>query len=136
MKKLIYVVTYILALGIVACGNDDDSEPVDCGQTRVEVADLRNTYTETASTNNCSAYKTALESYLSYSCCLNDEEKLEWDKELVTLGDCTIAGRICLICTNSEVTIEVCRGENGSTFIDDRDIGVPFDTYVERSICE
>ncbi|MEW7280502.1 hypothetical protein ABW636_18095 [Aquimarina sp. 2201CG1-2-11] len=136
MKKLIYVVAYILALGIVACGSDDGAEPVDCGQARVEVADLGNTYRENTSTNNCSAYKTSIESYLSNSCSLDDDEKLIWEKELATLGDCTIAGKICLLCTNSDITIVVCRGENGSTFIDDKDIGVPFDTYVERSTCE
>ncbi len=134
MKKLIYVAAYILALGFVACASDD-GEPIDCGQTLVKLAELGNAYREDASIDNCNAYRSALESYLNNSCSLNDEEKLGWEKELAILGDCTTSGIICRICSNSDVSLVVCRGLNGNAYIDNEDIGIPFAKYVELSTC-
>ncbi len=133
MKKLIYVAACILTLGFTACSSDEDS--FDCNAADLVLADTLLKYLENSTTATCSAYKTAIENNLNNSCSLDADVIKGLRSELNVLGDCTFAGRVCLICTNSEVDEEVCRGENGNAFIGERDLEIPFERYVELSTC-
>ncbi|GGX19890.1 hypothetical protein [Aquimarina muelleri] len=143
MKKLMYVAVYILALGFYACGSDNDDE-FDCSAGTVAIAETGNKYRENSSTDNCEAYKTAMEGYLNNSCTEDKELIKIYLSQLELLGDCTIAGKKCLLCKNGEQKTFICRGENGNAFIQEsnngeitlRDTGVTFDKYVELSNCE
>lgn len=142
MKKLICIAVGILALGFCACGSDDDKFDCSTGLTAIEETALK--YSENSSTNNCSAYKKAIEDYLNNSCTEDKDFIKSYLGQLELLGDCTIAGKICLLCKNGEQDTFVCRGENGNAFIQEsnngeitlRDTGVTFDKYVELSNCE
>ncbi len=143
MKKLRYVAICVLALGFFACGSDDDDE-FDCSIGLTTIGETALKYSENGSTDNCSAYKTAIEDYLNNSCTEDKDFIKSYLGQLELLGDCTIAGKICLLCTNGEQDTFICRGENGNAFIQEsnngeitlRDTGVTFDRYVELSNCE
>ncbi len=133
MKKLMYLAVCIFALGFTSCKSDDDS--FDCNAGDLVLADALLKYIENGTTATCDAYKTAIESSLANNCSLDADVIKGLREELRVLGDCTFAGRVCLICTNSNVDEEVCRGENGNAFIGDRDLEIPFERYVELSNC-
>ncbi|WP_034229505.1 hypothetical protein [Aquimarina pacifica] len=139
MNKLcMYAIAFVLTLGFTACKSDDDGG-VDCGEAGITLGETFAAYTANESTDNCAEYKTAIEVFLSNNCDAGDEDEEIanfYRAELESLGDCTFAGLICLSCTNSGERILVCRGENGNAFIDDRDIEITFERYVELSDCE
>ncbi len=140
MRKLMYAVACILALGFASCGSDDD---IDCVQANIDLSEAAVTYGENqTSTDICNAYRTALEIVLNNGCFADDEEKEGLEQELNRIGDCTFSGRTCLSCSNSGITQMVCRGDNGNAFIinpdkdiDDKDTGIPYSRYVELSNC-
>ncbi len=134
MKKLMYIAVSILALGLTHCKSDDDG--FDCNAAAVTLGDAVTAYSENNTTATCQDYKEAIEDQINNNC-ITDEETVEaLQLELRQLGDCTFSGRVCLSCTNSNVVETVCRGENGNAFIDDRDLDIPFERYVELSSCE
>ncbi|EZH75160.1 hypothetical protein ATO12_10575 [Aquimarina atlantica] len=142
MKKLVYVVAYTLALGFAACGSDDD---VDCAKANVDLSEAAAAYSQNiGSTEACTAYKTAIEVVLNNGCASDDETIKVYEEQLKILGDCKFGGQTCLNCTNNDITLRVCRGENGNAFIQEfhqgvltpRDTGVPFEKYVELSDCK
>ncbi|MBL0684728.1 hypothetical protein [Aquimarina mytili] len=133
MKTLMYTAACILALGFTSCKSDDDS--FDCNAGDLILADALLQYTQNSTTATCEAYKTAIENNLANNCYLDADVIKGLRTELNVLGDCTFSGRVCLICTNSNVDEEVCRGENGNAFIGDRDLEIPFERYVELSTC-
>ncbi|MEW7289588.1 hypothetical protein [Aquimarina sp. 2304DJ70-9] len=133
MKKLMCVAVCVLTLGFTGCKSDEDS--FDCSAGDLVLADALLKYTENSTTATCEAYKTAIENNLNNSCYLDADVIKGLRSELNVLGDCTFAGRVCLICTNSGVNEEVCRGENGNAFIGERDLEIPFERYVELSSC-
>ncbi len=139
MNRLpIYAIAFLLMFGGIACKSDDDSS-VDCGEAGITLGETFAAYTENESTDNCQEYKEAIEVFLSNNCDAGDEEENLanfYRDELDRLGDCTFSGLICLQCTNSGEQILVCRGPNGNAFIDDRDIEITFERYVELSNCE
>ncbi|PKV48715.1 hypothetical protein ATE84_0721 [Aquimarina sp. MAR_2010_214] len=142
MKKLMYVVAYVLALGFVACGSDDD---IDCAKANVELSEAAVVFSQNiGSTEACNGYKTAIEAVLNNGCSPDDETTKIYKEQLKVLGDCKFGGQTCLNCTNNDVNFGVCRGENGNAFIQEyhegvltpRDSGVPFERYVELSDCK
>lgn len=141
MRKLIYAFVYVLVLGFAACGSDDD---VDCDEANVALSEAAVAYGENQnSTDVCNAYRMALETSIINGCFADDDEKEILEQELKRIGDCTFSGKTCLSCTNSEITLTICRGENGNAFIvfddddtEDKDTGIPFSRYIELSDCE
>ncbi|PKV48714.1 hypothetical protein ATE84_0720 [Aquimarina sp. MAR_2010_214] len=67
MKKLMYVAVFIFALGFTACGSDD-ANPIDCLANAGTLTTAAANYGTDQSTENCNAYKAALESYLNNNC--------------------------------------------------------------------
>ncbi|WP_108869016.1 hypothetical protein [Aquimarina aquimarini] len=144
MKKLMYVVACILALGFVACGSDDDKS-IDCAEANVTLTDAAIALSENiGSTDVCNDYKAAIENVLNNGCAADEESTKLFEEQLEILGDCKFGGRTCLVCTNEEIDLIICRGENGNAFIQEkiegqitlRDTGVTFDRYVELSACD
>jgi len=133
MKKLMFLALYILALGFTSC-NDDDSG-YDCNAGDIILGDALLKYLEEPTTATCNVYKMAIENQLNNTCSADEIVIKALQDELRVLGDCTFQGLVCLVCTNSQVTEVVCRGENGNAFIDDRDLEIPFERYVELSDC-
>ncbi len=129
-----YMAVFALALAFTACGSDDDN--FDCNEGNTVLADTLLAYQETNSTDTCNAYRIAIENIIINNCSEDEEVIKGLQQELDQLGDCTFAGRTCLSCTNSGITLQVCRGENGNAFIEEKDTGVPFTRYVELSKCE
>ncbi len=133
-----YVAACVLALGFAACDSDDDT--VDCTEAKTAYVDAAINYAEDGSIEKCNAYKTAIEVFLNNGCTEDEAEIKTLEGELNRLGDCTIATRVCLKCTNNGIILEVCRGENGNAFIvekeEDRDTGIAFDKYIELSNCD
>ncbi|WP_062055808.1 hypothetical protein [Aquimarina longa] len=134
MKKIIYITAYILALGSVACGSDDDG--INCTDAEKAVGNTAMKFNDDATKETCGAYKVALEDVINNNCSTTEEELKIYRLELKRIGDCTLPGIVCLSCTNSGITILVCRGPNGNAFIKEKDIGVPFERYVELSNCK
>jgi hypothetical protein len=143
MKKLVYVAACILALGFAACGSDNDV--IDCSKATADLSAAAAEYNRTlGSTDACIAYKEALEEFLNNCVSDSDTEAIKvYEEVLKALGDCKFGGQTCFSCTNSDVALYVCRGENGNAFIQEyyqgilipRDTGVPFEKYVELSDC-
>jgi len=135
MKKLVCVCTSFIVLAILACNSEDDS--VDCSEASITLGETFEAYEQIPSTDNCAEYKEAIEVFLINTCDNEDQVLLSfYEEELERLGDCTIAGMICLFCTNAEETIQVCQGENGNAFIGERDTEITFERYLELSNCE
>lgn len=127
-----YMAVCILALGINSCKEDDG---FDCNAAATRLGDATTAYFENNTTATCQEFKEAIEESIINNCITDEEVVKGLQDQLNTLGDCKFSGRICFICTNNEISEEVCRGENGNAFIGERDLEIPFERYVELSNC-
>lgn len=64
MKNLLFILLTFVAISFVSCGSDDCSAD-DITAAVTKITDAATLYAEDASVDNCNAYKSALEDYIS-----------------------------------------------------------------------
>ncbi|MGB1269069.1 MAG: hypothetical protein ACPG45_04970 [Flavobacteriaceae bacterium] len=88
MKKVILSLIVCGALGVISCKSDDDGgTSVDCNPIEEVYFDAQAAYNLDATTENCNAYKTAIENYMSEGCVHPDDMDYV-QNELDSLNNC------------------------------------------------
>lgn len=87
MKKNILLLMLFGALGVISCKSDDEGSSGRCNAVEEIYFDAQAAYNQDASTENCNAYKVAIENYMSEGCVHSDDEEYV-QNELDSLNNC------------------------------------------------